>query len=130
MIVIDASAMVEALVGRNADDKLLDALQTSLHAPHLLDVEVLSVLRGLTLGGKLAPDAAEQARTDYFALTIARYELSGLADRVWGLRHSYTAYDASCLALAEALDVPLYTCDRKLASDAHGAKILVLARTR
>jgi predicted nucleic acid-binding protein len=129
MIVIDASAMIEALVGRDADDKLLDALQTSVYAPHLLDVEVLSVLRGLTLGGKLVLEAAEQARTDYFALTIARYELSGLADRVWDLRNSYTAYDACYLALAEALDVPLYTCDHKLAGDAHRAEIVVLGRT-
>ena len=110
MIVIDASAMIEALVGREADNDLLDALQTSVHAPHLLDVEVLSVLRGLTLSGKLPPDAADQARADYFALTIARYEVYGLADRVWDLR-SYTTYDACYMALAEALDAPLYTCD-------------------
>jgi predicted nucleic acid-binding protein len=51
MIVVDSSAMVEALVGSEADDDLLDALQGDVHAPHLLDVEVLSVLRGLTLGG-------------------------------------------------------------------------------
>jgi predicted nucleic acid-binding protein len=63
-----------------------DALQTNVHAPHLLDVEVLSVLRGLTLSGKLPPDAAHHARADYFALTIARYEVCGLADRVWELR--------------------------------------------
>jgi predicted nucleic acid-binding protein len=130
VIVIDASAMIEALVGRDADDKLLDALQASLHAPHLLDVEVLSVLRGLVLGGKLAAEAAGQARSDYFALTIARYELSGLVDRVWNLRHRYTTYDACYLALAEALDVPLYTCDRKLAGDGHHAEIVVLARTQ
>jgi predicted nucleic acid-binding protein len=68
MIVIDASAMIEALVGREADNELLDALQGSVHAPHLLDVEVLSVLRGLALSRKLAPDAADQARADYFAL--------------------------------------------------------------
>jgi len=129
VIVIDASAMIEALVGRDADNKLFDALQTNLHAPHLLDVEVLSVLRGLTLGGKLTSDAAEQARTDYFALTIARYELSGLAERVWDLRHGYTTYDASYLALAEVLRVPLYTCDRKLVGNAHHAEILVLTRT-
>jgi predicted nucleic acid-binding protein len=129
MIVIDASAMIEALVGRDADDRLLDALRTNLHAPHLLDVEVLSVLRGLTIGGKLAPHAAEQARTDYFALTIARYELSGLADRVWDLRHRYTTCDACYLALAEALELPLYTCDGKLAGEAHRADVLVLART-
>jgi predicted nucleic acid-binding protein len=61
VIVVDASAMVEALVGRNAEDELLDALRGDVHAPHLLDVEVLSVLRGLSLGGKLAARAAEQA---------------------------------------------------------------------
>jgi predicted nucleic acid-binding protein len=125
MIVIDASAMIEALVGRDADDELLDALQTNLHAPHLLDVEVLSVLRGLTLAGKLELHAAEQARTDYFALTIARYEVQGLADRVWELRQNHTTYDACYLALAEALEAPLYTCDRKLDTDGHSAEVLV-----
>lgn len=129
MIVIDASAMVEALVGRDANDELIDALQTSVHAPHLLDVEVVSVMRGLTLAGKLKLQAAEQARTDYFGLTIARYELHGLADRVWELRHNHTTYDACYLALAEALEAPLYTCDRKLATDGPGAEVLVLPRT-
>jgi predicted nucleic acid-binding protein len=129
MIVIDASAMIEALVGRDADDQLLDVLQTSVHAPHVLDGEVLSVLRGLTLAGTLKPKAAEQARNDYFSLTIARYELQGLADRVWQLRHNHTTYDACYLALAEALDAPLYTCDRKLNTDGHNAEVLVLPRT-
>jgi predicted nucleic acid-binding protein len=129
MIVIDASAMIEALVGRDAGDELLDALQTGVHAPHLLDVEVLSVLRGLSLAGKLKLKAAEQARADYFALTIARYEVPGLADRIWELRQNYTTYDACYLALAEALQAPLYTCDRKLDTDGHGAEVLVLPRT-
>jgi predicted nucleic acid-binding protein len=129
MIVIDSSAMVEALVGRDADDELLSALETSVHAPHLLDVEVLSVLRGLTQGGKLGFRAAEHARNDYFALTIARYEVHGLADRIWDLRHTYTTYDACYLALAEAMSAPLFTCDRKLAGDTHGAEVRVLPRT-
>jgi predicted nucleic acid-binding protein len=129
MIVIDASAMIEALVGREADNKLLDALEASVHAPHLLDVEVLSVLRGLTLSRKLPPDAADHARADYFALTIARYEVHGLADRVWDLRRNYTTYDTCYLALAEALDSPLYTCDHKLASDGHRAEVLAFPRT-
>jgi len=124
MIVIDTSAMIEALVGGEADDELLDALQAGVHAPHLLDVEVLSVLRGLALSRKVPPDAADQARADYFALTIARYEVHGLADRVWELRRNYTIYDACYLALAEALDAPLYTCDHKLASDCHRAEVL------
>lgn len=129
MIIIDSSAMVEALVGRDADDELLDVLQADVHAPHLLDVEVLSVLRGLGLGGKLELRAAEQARTDYFAFTIVRHELHGLADRIWELRHNYTTYDACYLALAEATGAPLYTCDQKLAHDGHNAEIKVLPRT-
>lgn len=129
MIVVDASSMVEALVGRDVDDGLLDALEGSVHGPHLLDVEVLSVLRGLTLSGKLSPEVAEAARTDYFALTIARYEVHGLADRIWGLRHNYTIYDACYVALAEALNAPLYTCDHKLAADGHTADVPVFPRS-
>lgn len=129
MIVIDASAMVEALVGRQVDDDLLDALQGDLHAPHLLDVEVVSVLRGLTITGKLKARAAEQARIDHFAFTIARYELAGLAERVWELRNNHTAYDACYLALAEALSAPLYTCDRKLAHDGHTTEVKVFPRS-
>jgi predicted nucleic acid-binding protein len=119
MIVIDASAMVEALLGRDADDELLDTLKGSVHPPHLLDVEVLSVLRRLTLSGKLTQEAADHARTDYFALTIARYEMHGLADRVWELRHNHVTYDACYHALAEAMKAPLHTYDRKLAAGRH-----------
>ena len=126
MIVVDASAMVEALTGHDADDDLLDALQGDVHAPHLLDVEVISVLRGLQLGGKLAPAAAELARHDLFAFTITRHDTQPLADRVWSLRHQFTSFDGCYLALAEALGVPLYTCDAKLAAAGHGADVRVL----
>jgi predicted nucleic acid-binding protein len=126
MIVVDSSAMVEALVGRDADDELLDVLQADVHAPHLLDVEVLSVLRGLALGGKLERRAAEQARTDYFAFTIARYEVHEFADRIWELRHNHTTYDACYLALAEGLAAPLFTCDHKLANAGHGAEVRIV----
>ncbi|MFG1708341.1 type II toxin-antitoxin system VapC family toxin [Nonomuraea sp. M3C6] len=129
MIVIDSSAMVEALAGREADAELVDALQASVHAPHLLDVEVLSTLRGLALGGKLTVAAAEQARNDYLALKITRYEIKGIADRIWELRHNYPAYDASYLTLAEALEAPLYTCDRKLVGNGHDADVQVFPRS-
>ena len=130
MIVIDASAMIEALVGRAPGPELLGALGGDLSAPHLLDIEVVSVLRGLVLGGKVAPDVSDQARGDYFAFTVQRHELEPLADRVWALRHQFTAYDAWYLALAEALGTPLYTCDAKLAGPGHRAEVRVLARTR
>lgn len=122
--------MVEALIGRDAAEELLDALAGDVHAPHLLDIEVLSVLRGLLLGGKIDPAVAEAARRDHFAFTINRHELAFLADRIWQLRHQYTSYDASNLALAEAIEAPLYTCDAKLDSGGHQARVHVLNRTR
>lgn len=130
MIVLDASAMVEALIGRDVADELLGALTDGIHAPHLLDVEVMSVLRGLLLGGKLDPELAEEARRDHFAFAITRYETPPLADRVWQLRYQFTSYDATYLALAEALEAPLYTCDAKLLSSGHRARVHVLNRTR
>jgi predicted nucleic acid-binding protein len=129
MIVIDASAMVEALVGCSPDDELLDALQAEVHAPHLLDVEVLSVLRGLALSGKVRTEAAELACTDYFAFVIVRHELHPLSDRIWALRNNHTTYDACYLVLAEALAAPLYTCERKLDNDGHGAQVSVFPRS-
>lgn len=129
MTVVDASAMVEALIGREADAELLDALAGDVDAPHLLDVDVLSVLRGLELGGKLPSVVADDARRDHFSFTIRRHEPQALADRVWALRHQFTSYDACYLALAEALEVPLYTCDAKLAGSGHGADVRVLPRT-
>ncbi len=129
MIVIDASAMVEALVGRDAEPGLLDALSGDLDAPHLLDVEVVSALRGLELGRKLAPAVAEQARLDHFAFTITRHDLEPLAERIWQLRHQFTTYDASYIALAEALSAPLFTCDAKLATHGHAAEVRVVSRT-
>ncbi len=123
MSVIEASAMVAALVGRPRDDGLLDALRGDLYAPHLLDVEVLSVLRGLVLGGKLTPEQAEQARAEFFAFTIQRHETSLFAERIWDLRHQFTTYDASYVALAEALQTTLVTCDGKLSRVGHRAEV-------
>lgn len=121
--------MVEALIGREVDDELLDGVAGEISAPHLLDIEVLSALRGLVLGGKIDQYTADEARRAHFSLSITRHITSPLADRIWHLRHRYTAYDASYLALAEALDAPLYTCDAKLAGGGHDAVIRVLGRT-
>ncbi len=130
MIVVDASAMVEVLIGRAADLELVEALSGEVDAPHLLDVEVLSVLRGLLLGGKLAPASADLARVDYLSLTVTRHEVTPMADRIWALRHQVTSYDACYVALAEALDAPLYTCDAKLSRGGHGAEVQVFPTTR
>lgn len=130
MIVVDSSAMVEALVGADTDADLLDALQGDICAPHLLDIEVLSALRGLTLGGQISPLTADRARAHHFAFTILRYEFQPLADRVWQLHTNFTVYDACYLALAEATNAPLYTCDRKLLGTAHHAQVRLVPRTR
>lgn len=130
MIVIDASAMVEALVGREPDAQLLDVLAGEVAAPHLIDIEVMSALRGLALGGKLAAALAEDARHDHFALALTRHQAQHFADRIWDLRHQFTSYDACYLALAEAVEAPLYTCDAKLAGPGHDAQVRVISRSR
>ena len=124
MIVLDASAMVEALVGAEPSAELLTALEGEIHAPHLLDVEVLSVLRGLERGSVLEPERAQQALDDYWSFTVIRHDLEPLVGRIWQLRHQDTSYDAPYVALAEALDAPLVTCDRKLATAGHRAQVL------
>lgn len=79
MIVVDASAMVEALIGGDVDESLLAALAGDLAAPHLLDIEVLAVLRGLSLSRKLPPALAETARAHHFALMVDRHETAPLS---------------------------------------------------
>ena len=93
----------------------------SLHAPHLLDVEVASILRRYHLSGELS---AEDGREALAGLDIARYPHDPLLPRVWELRASVTAYDAVYLALAEVLEAPLLTLDRRLArARSHGARV-------
>ncbi len=116
MVVPDSSALLHAFEARTPDPALLRRLGAAhLHAPHLLDVEFLSGLRGLVRGKKLSTDRADDARDAYGDLVITRYSMAGLADRIWTLRENLTAYDASYVALAEALDCPLVTSDAKLA---------------
>lgn len=129
MIVLDASAVVEALVGAAPPPVLLDVIAAEFAAPHLLDVEVLSALRGLELGHRLDPDLARDAVETLVALQIDRHDASLLAPRIWELRLGLGAYDAAYLALAELLDAPLLTCDRNLVGGAHRANVRLLPRS-
>lgn len=114
MIVVDASALIRAATLTVTNSKLFDRLAADLHAPHLLDFEVTQGLRGMLLGGKISAMTAVQARGAIAEFTIHRYAFSAVADRVWELRSNLSAYDASYIALAEALECPLVTCDAKL----------------
>lgn len=129
MIVIGASAMVEALIGRDVDPELRGLLAGELAAPHLLDVEVLSVLRGLELAGKAAPDVAEQARHDFLGLVITRYEAAPLVDQVGARRHQATSHHAWYTAVAEGLGATLCTCDARLAKAAAGVSVRLFGRS-
>lgn len=125
MLVIDSSALLEVLIGRQPDGRLVARLtdERELHCPHLLDIEVLHALRALVRRGQISADRAADARVDVDDLTLIRYPHSALADRIWELRENLTAYDAAFVALAEALDAPLVTCDARLAKAPSGASI-------
>ena len=59
--------------------------------------------------------AAQQAIDDLASWPAARVDHRPLLERAWDLRHSLTAADALYVALAEALQVPLLTLDKRLA---------------
>ena len=126
MIVLDTSAAIAALAARPPIEDLVVRLQDDgdLHAPHLIDVEVIHALRRLIAARELTEDRAADVRSDFADLAIVRYAHHPLADRMWELRQNLTAYDAAFVALAEALRVTLVTCDGRLArAGGHQAKI-------
>ena len=98
MIVLDASALTEGL-----------------HVPHPADVEVTQVLRRYVHAGELDAADAAAALDDLRALDLNRHAHEPLLERVWALRRNLGAYEAVYVALAEALDAVLLTCDRRLA---------------
>jgi predicted nucleic acid-binding protein len=122
VIVLDASAAVSALLNDGRARRYL--ADEPLHAPHLVDVEVLSALRRQVKAGRLAPDHARQALTVWKRIGLIRYAATPLVDRVWELRDSVPAYDAVYLALAENLGCALVTADGRLAG-AHGPRCAV-----
>lgn len=127
MIVLDASAaldfILQTLAGRRIENRVY-LRKESLHAPHLLDLEVTQVLRRLTQQRTLAPKRAEEALTDLMNLRITRYPHSVFLSRIWQLRHNLSAYDSAYVVLAEQLACPLITRDRRLASTVgHAVKI-------
>jgi predicted nucleic acid-binding protein len=116
-VVVDASAVVAALVDSGPNGRWAEALLTSdLAAPHLLPVEVANVLRRAVNAGEVSEDVASLAHADLLDLRIELVSYDTVAARTWELRHNLTAYDAWYVAVAELLDVPLATLDQRLAS--------------
>lgn len=127
MIVVDASAVLEMLLGTERGVQVADRLLTAeqrLHAPHLIDVEISQALRRLVTLKEIDASRAELALGDYLALVIERHSHVEILPRLWQLRDALSAYDATYIALAEGLQAPLLTCDGKLAR-AHGHEAIV-----
>ncbi len=127
MIIIDASALLEALlrtpVAKALEDRLFDRRET-LHAPHLLDIEVAQVIRRYAASGEISSERGRVALADLTGFPIHRYPHDFLLPRIWDLRNNLTAYDAAYIALAEALDAPLLTRDQRLAAaPGHHARV-------
>jgi len=124
VIVLDASALVELLLntsrGRLVAGRISDP-RVALHVPHLADLEVTQALRRYVRDGELNAAAGSDALDDLRALDLYRHSHETLLSRIWELRHNFSAYDAVYLALAEALDAILLTCDSRLARAASAA---------
>ena len=127
-IVLDASVALEVLIRTTRGVRFAsDVFGRERHVPHLLDIEFAQALRRLLLAREISSDRAGLALEALGDWSLARHSHVPFLSRIWELRDSMSAYDAAYVALAEALDVPLLTCDAKLArSHGHRAKILLL----
>lgn len=123
MIVLDASAAVFVLIDINPNASLiaerLSRPEETLHTTFLLDAEVVQALRRYVLRKQISAARAATGLAHLRALRITRYPYLILLERMWELRANLTAFDAAYVALAEALDAPLVTCDGRLARAGH-----------
>jgi predicted nucleic acid-binding protein len=117
VIVLDASAVVELLLWTERGERVAQVISDpseSLHAPHLLSIEVAQAMRRLASAGEVSGQRAANALQDLVDLDVNHYEHQLLLPRIWQLRENLTASDAAYVALAESLDCPVMTFDRRL----------------
>jgi predicted nucleic acid-binding protein len=134
VIVLDASAAIELLLrtatGSRIQEIVFSTLE-SLHAPHLIEVEVAQVLRRYANAKRITSRRGAEALQDLADMSLTRHPHTVLLQRIWQLRENLTAYDAAYVALAELLEARLLTCDGRMARAAnHRARIeLISMRT-
>lgn len=129
MIVVDASAILEVLLQTPAAQRvsrLLFQAGETLHAPHLIDLEIAQVLRRYVRSAVISPERGSEALADLADFPLTRYPHSILLTRIWQMRNRLTAYDAAYVALAEALDARLVTRDRALAKAGSRVQVEVI----
>jgi predicted nucleic acid-binding protein len=122
----DASVVVAALIdsGPVGVWSLTMLAAGNVVAPHLLPVEVASVLRRAAVAGSISDENASLAHSDFLDMRFTFLPYAPFAERAWELRHTVTTYDAWYVAIAEALEVELLTVDARL-SRAPGLRCIV-----
>ena len=128
MIVVDASALVDAIMGWRSEairQRLRDAF---IHVPVTIDAELLHALRKHALLGVVGIEHSNAALSLLGGTALTRHAVQPFAPRIWSLRHNVTTYDAAYVALAESLNIPLITRDARLSrSSGHAARIEYIA---
>ena len=127
VIVVDSSALISSLVDLE-DGKWVRGYTsggTIINCPSFIQVECANGLRRLERVGTVSSAMAVFAINQMLELDIRLFPFAPYAARIWELRHNLTAYDAWYVALAEDLDCPLVTLDRRI-SRAGGVRCEVL----